>query len=438
MATSLLAAVAAAGALAASAPADQGATQWSIRGAGWGHGVGMSQHGALGMAQRGVGHRAILRHYYRGTAIGRVPDRRVRVLVRERAARVSFRGATRACGRRLDPARTYRGVQARGQIVLRGAGGATLARCGDALRAGGRRVVELRGRGRYRGALEVRPRGRRSVVGVNVVRLEDYLRGVVPAEMPAGWPVEALRAQAIAARTYALTTDAGGEDFDQHADTRSQVYLGVRGEQPATDAAIRATRGRVVTHRGRPAITYFHSTSGGLTEDAELVFAGSPAHPWLRGVRDPDDAVSPVHRWGPVAQSMAKMEAQLGDLVPGALLGVEVRRRARVSPRIVEAELIGTGGRAKVSGAQLKARIDLRETWAYFARVSTWVDGRELTGRVTPARGAVRLERRVGGVWRGAGRVRRDEGGRFRKAVRPGTWRVTLNRWAAGPAVRVR
>jgi hypothetical protein len=193
-----------------------------------------------------------------------------------------------------------------------------------------------------------------------------------------------------------------------------------------------------VTYDGRPAITYFHSTSGGLTEDAELVFADSPAHPWLRGVRDPDDALSPVHRWGPVPQSSAKMEAQLGDLVPGALLGIEVKRRARVSPRIVSADLIGTGGRARVTGAQLKARIDLRETWAYFAKVSTWVDGRELTGRVTPARGALRLERRVGGVWRGAGRVRRGEDGRFRKAVRPGTWRVTLGGWAAGPAVRVR
>jgi stage II sporulation protein D len=273
---------------------------------------------------------------------------------------------------------------------------------------------------------------------VNVVRLEDYLRGVVPAEMPAGWATEALRAQAIAARTYAITTSAGGEDFDQYADTRSQVYLGRRGEQPQTDRAIRATRGQVVTYDGRPAITYFHSTSGGRTEDAELVFEDSPPHPWLRGVSDPDDDVSPVHRWGPVPQTRAKMEQQLGDLVPGALLGVEVKRRARVSPRIVSAELIGTGGRAPITGAKLKARIDLRETWAYFATVSTWVDGRALTGKVAPASGTLRLERRVGGVWRGAGRIRRGEDGRYRKAVRRGTWRVTLNRWAAGPPVRVR
>lgn len=423
---------------ASAAAADPAATVWSVRGGGWGHGVGMSQHGALGMAERGRSHRAILRHYYRGTSLGRTPDRLVRVLVRERAVRVSFRGATGACGRRLRSARTYRAVRDGEAVALETAGGRRLARCGGALVATGGASVELRGRGRYRGTIEVRPKGRRSLLAVNTVPLEQYLRGVVAAEMPAAWPREALRAQAIAARTYAITTSAGGEGFDQYDDTRSQVYLGVRGEQPATDAAIRATRGRVVMHDGRPAITYFHSTSGGRTEDVELVFTDSPPHPWLRGVADPFDAVSPVHRWGPIRFRTARLTAALGDLVRGRLLAVDVTRRGRSSPRILTAAVVGTDGTAQATGAQLRARLGLRDTWAFFARVTTYADGRTLSGSVAPTTGGLQLQRRVGGRWTDRRRLRVDELGRYSTRVRPGRWRVVLRRWAAGPAVRVR
>jgi stage II sporulation protein D len=438
MVSSLLASVLVTGAMAAVAPADHGGTRWSIRGAGWGHGVGMSQHGALGMAEQGRSHRAILAHYYRGTAIGRTAERPVRVLVREQAPRVSFRGATRACGRRLLAARTYRAVQERGRVVLRSAGGRRLRDCGARLVATGGQSVELRGEGRYRGAVEVRPEGARSVVAVNVVALEQYLRGVVPGEMPASWPAAALRAQAIAARTYAISTSAGGEDFDQHADVRSQVYLGMRGEHPATDAAIRGTRGRVVTYGRRPAVTYYHSTSGGRTEDVELVFPDSPAHPWLRGVADPYDAVSPVHRWGPLRLSSARMDQQLDGLVRGSLLRVHVRRRGRSSPRILSAELIGTGGRTAVTGAQLRARLGLRDTWAFFARVTTYADRGAITGRVAPSREAVTLQRRSGGRWLDHREIRVRRDGRYRARVAAGRWRVVHGGWAAGPAVRVR
>ena len=94
----------------------------------------------------------------------------------------------------------------------------------------------------------------------NVVGLDDYLQGVVPAESPASWPAEALRAQAIAARTYAITT-AKSADFDHYADTRSQVYKGVGIEQPSTNAAVADTRGQIVTYQGQPVVTYFFSTS---------------------------------------------------------------------------------------------------------------------------------------------------------------------------------
>ena len=128
--------------------------------------------------------------------------------------------------------------------------------------------------------------------------LDDYLQGVVPAESPASWPAEALKAQAIAARTYAITT-AKSDGFDHYADTRSQVYKGVGIETAATNAAVAATRGQIVTYDGRPVVTYFFSTSGGRTEDVENTTLGTEPKPWLKSVEDEFDSVSPRHRWGP-------------------------------------------------------------------------------------------------------------------------------------------
>ena len=96
----------------------------------------------------------------------------------------------------------------------------------------------------------------------------------MPAESPASWPAEALKAQAIAARTYAITT-AKSADFDHYADTRSQVYGGVGIETAATNAAVADTRGQIVTYQGQPVVTYFFSTSGGKTEAVENTTLGN-------------------------------------------------------------------------------------------------------------------------------------------------------------------
>ena len=96
---------------------------------------------------------------------------------------------------------------------------------------------------------------------------------------------------------YALATDAGGPQFDQYPDTRSQVYAGFDGEQPALDAAVEATANQVLRYAGKIAVTYFFSTSGGETEDIQNVFYGAAPQPYLVGVKDPYDDVSPRHRW---------------------------------------------------------------------------------------------------------------------------------------------
>ena len=101
---------------------------------------------------------------------------------------------------------------------------------GQPLRLNGTSVPGVRD-GLYRGSLLISASGS-GLIAVNALDLEDYVRGVVSGESPSAWPTEALKAQAVAARTYAITSHAGGVVFDQYADTRSQVYRGVSAETP--------------------------------------------------------------------------------------------------------------------------------------------------------------------------------------------------------------
>jgi SpoIID/LytB domain protein len=259
------------------------APQLLIRGAGDGHGVGMSQYGALGYAQHGYTYTQILAHYYTGTRLTRIgPGRRVRVLLRGRIIRLP---------------------------------------------------------------------------------LERYVRGVVGAEMPASWPPAALEAQAVAARTYALTADAGGARFDVYADTRSQVYAGSAAESARSNAAVAATAGQILTYEGHPAISYYFSSSGGMTEDVQNAFPGAAPAPWLVGVPDPYDG-GPLHRWR-LTLAFAAVERRLAGLLRGSLRAIEVTKRG-YSPRILTAVLVGSRGRTPITGAQLAERLGLYSTWAYF------------------------------------------------------------------------
>jgi stage II sporulation protein D len=376
--TPLRSALAAALLACAAAPPAQAASGLVVRGAGFGHGIGMSQYGAMGFARHGADHAAILAHYYTGTqlaALGAAGE--VRVLLKT-APQIRFTGAASvAGGRTLDPGRTYSAVrELTGEMTLRSASGRVLGTYPAPLTiTGGPGGFQVRGRaanhisnGRYRGTLELRPAPIGGVSAIDAVGLEDYLRGVVPGEMPPDWPAEALRAQAVAARTYAIATSKHGEGFDQYADTRSQVYTGIAGERPTTDAAVAATRGEVVVYGGKPIVTYYFSTSGGRTENVENSFLGADPEPWLVSVDDPYDAVSPRHRWTK-RMSLRTAQRRLGSLVRGSLRQIKVLRRGR-SPRVVRAEIVGTGGRTSVSGPQLRSKLGLLDTWARFTVVT--------------------------------------------------------------------
>ncbi len=345
------------------------APRYVVRGAGFGHGIGMSQYGAYGFAKHGRSYRQILAHYYRGTELSKAGGQRVRVLLAS-GRDISFSGAASAGGRGLAAGRSYRVRASGGALELRGGGGVVARSRGALTVSPSKGSVRLLGRatngvsgGSYRGALELRASGSR-VLAINVVGLEDYLRGVVPAEVPPSWPAAALQAQAVAARSYALATRRRGA-FDHHADTRSQVYRGVNGERPSTDAAVRGTADEVLRSGGRVAQTFFFSTSGGQTESVQNVFGGGP-RAYLVSVPDPFDSESPRHRWR-MSFTTAQMQARLRGIVKGRLRGIKVLRRGS-SPRIRSARVDGSRGSVRVSGATLRTRLGLPSTWAYFKR----------------------------------------------------------------------
>jgi stage II sporulation protein D len=354
----------------ASATAASAGVSWVVKGRGFGHGVGMSQYGAYGFARHGKDYDFILGHYYRGTTIGQTGGPRiVRVLLAIVPGDIGFSEATSACGVALDPKRIYRAHRTGTGVKLRGSDGKPLADCGRRLRAAGAGRIEIAGLGPYRGALEVVPTqsDAGSLNAVNALPVDQYVKGVIPNESPPSWPQAALRAQAVAARSFALTGSVGGNGFDLYSDTRSQVYEGLASETASTNAAADATRGQVVMYGGEIAETYFSACSGGHTENVQDVFFG-PAIPYLVGVPDPYDYYCPLHDWT-LRFSGPEISAKLGAYLAGRLKKVVVTQRG-VSPRIIWAKLYGSGGVTKVRGDQLSAALGGYSTWMSFEKVA--------------------------------------------------------------------
>ncbi len=466
-----------------------GASRLVVRGAGFGHGVGMSQYGAYGFAEQGRDHAFILRHYYSGTEIGKLDGPgQARVLIKT-AGRIVVRNARRvAGGRRLSSRRRYtatRGLS--GTVTLRSASGRSLGRYRSPLTivgaSGGIQVLGSSGNavtdGRYRGELQIRSSSIGGLAAINALSLDDYIRGVVAGEMPSRWPQEALRAQAVAARTYALATRKDGAGFDQYSDTRSQVYNGMSGETAATDKAVAATSGEVVSYKGKPIPTYYFSTSGGRTEDVENSFLGAEPAPYLKSVDDPYDTASPRHRWTR-RMSLRSAQRRLGSLVRGRLVRIRVLRRGS-SPRVVRAQVVGSRGKRSVSGPTLRTKLGLYDTWARFTVITATAkrtDGNTprqpaspaspsggtapglarsaaaggssgasgpvvgtIRGRVDPVisnRGAVTVQRRIGRRWKTRFDVALEARGRYTAQIgRPGRYRVLYGD-DVGPSVTVR
>jgi len=415
-----------------------------VSGHGWGHGVGMGQYGAYGYAKHGLGYRAILAHYYPGTTIGAAPVRKVRVLLAQGKPKLTLSSTadftvTDGTGKKHDVAAGTITLDWKLKLKVDTAAKAK-ALPGPLLFAPGTAPLEL---GKpYRGQIQVTVTGTK-LQAVNVVGLEPYLQGVVPAEMPHTWAAEALKAQAVAARSYALSHLQAGS-FDLYPDTRSQVYRGVAGEAPETNAAIQATAGQVVLYGGRPAKTFFFSTSGGRTMSAADAW-GTPI-PYLVSVPDPYDTLSPYHDWGPFAFTAAKLGKTLH--AQGRLVDVQVQ--ANASGRVADVTAIGANGESTATGAAVRKALGLRSTWFSVGVVSlsppasagpVVYGGRaKLTG-LARAMPTVGIESRAttAKTWTSGSRVKPAADGTFTATVKPAT--STWYRLAVGtlrtPQVRV-
>jgi stage II sporulation protein D len=205
----------------------------------------------------------------------------------------------------------------------------------------------------YRGRLEVR-RLNGGLGAVNVVDLEEYLQGVLKDEIPPGWPAEAAKAMAVVARTYAVyqMEQNLGAFFHLRATTASQVYGGAMGEDARTSWAVQATRGQILTFGGQPIPAFYHSCSGGATEDALDVFG--PNFDTVIGVKDDFSLSCPYSLWVErfSAQQVERALQQAGYSV-GRVLKIEDLLRSRTG-RILRLAVHHTRGTLILEGKRFR------------------------------------------------------------------------------------
>jgi len=195
------------------------------------------------------------------------------------------------------------------------------------------------------------------ILAVNYVDLDEYLYSVVGSEMPSNWPLEALKAQAVAARSFALhkRNTQGNARYDLGDTTTWQVYKGIGAETTSTQAAVSQTAGQVLTYNGSIIEAVFHSSSGGHTENVEDVW--SQPLPYLRGVAD-FDQYAPVFQWQETfsASQMRQRITGVGNIISMTPVSVTPQGRVR------EMKIIGDAGQRVLSGNELRRALDLRSS----------------------------------------------------------------------------
>ncbi|MCK6211784.1 SpoIID/LytB domain-containing protein [Georgenia sp. EYE_87] len=291
---------------------------WDVDGRGWGHGIGMSQWGALGAAQQGVGYRSILDFYYPGTTMSTVPNSDIRVALTAYAPTGTVTLGVPA-GQKMTVTDSTTGAR----VVNEAVGRFTVRRDAPGYTIEQRDRINGTVRATYTSSasqltfstgdgVAVFPRqdetdgtwyrGNLRLVGsasvptafdvVNHLPLEDYLRGVVPRESPSGWHADALRAQAVAARSYALT-EHKAKHFDTCDTTQCQVYGGraavvadgadfkpASKEAASTDKAVSDTAGEVRWYDGQVAFTQFSATNGGYSRQGSKPYLVARPDPY--------------------------------------------------------------------------------------------------------------------------------------------------------------
>jgi stage II sporulation protein D len=409
---SLVTAATAAAAASQTSQSDDAA--FVLVGSGNGHGVGMSQYGAVAQARAGRSAADILSFYFPGTTLVRRSAPKLRVLLQEKAPTLAISSpapftARDAAGQGHKlPAGTIT-LDPTLQIPVDGApqpiaGPVTFTPTTGSFVSVGPRA--------YRGAIEISSDGT-ALQAVDVVGLEAYLLGVVPGEMPASWPPAALQAQAIAARSYALATLVKGKAWTLYPDGRSQQYPGVAAETPATSAAVKATSGSVLQYQGAVATAFYSSSSGGRTQSGFDAFGLDV--PYLPSQADPWDAGSPFHLWPPRAYTGKQLAKPLGLHAPV----VDVQARFSDSGRVISVTFVaGDGTSLALAGGEARKRLELRSTAFHLATL------RFLTpvSTVSP-RSAVRL----------TGVARDAEAAALERLGPDGTWRPVVRHLGVSP-----
>jgi stage II sporulation protein D len=217
----------------------------------------------------------------------------------------------------------------------------------------------------YRGQIRVlaTPAG---LQAINILALESYLRGVVPAEVPATWPIEAVKAQAVAARTYAWSRMKVNREWDVVPTAANQVYGGYQHEHDRSDLAVASTANLVLTYQGKVISAVFHAAAGGHTENSEYAFVNDRGDPgnrvaYLRGKADVDpngqpyDLTAGTYDWTTGQFSMVWLSWMLGQnplTDVGEIESISFDRG--VSGRVYRVVLVGSEGTKIVSGGKFK------------------------------------------------------------------------------------
>ncbi|RYZ24877.1 MAG: SpoIID/LytB domain-containing protein, partial [Chitinophagaceae bacterium] len=217
---------------------------------------------------------------------------------------------------------------------------------------------------KFRGELEIliNPKNPSALHVVNEVMLEDYLKSVVPSESPASWPLESLKAQAVAARTYAVGNWKRRDDlgFDLMSTVSDQMYTGIEAERDSSSQAVKETTGEVMISNGKPINALFFSCSGGYTDSAQEVW-NTDEYPYIQPVKDFDQN-APKHKWEKTFtnQDIQKGLVQLGHDIGEIkeIKGIEFTPQNRVK----KVELTGSKGKVVVDSNKFRFAIGLAST----------------------------------------------------------------------------
>ena len=213
------------------------------------------------------------------------------------------------------------------------------------------------GNKRYEGKLKIFIR-ENNILIVNVLGIEKYLSSVVGSEMPAKWPLEALKAQAIASRTYALK-QKGNALYDIDSTNKNQVYIGLEARTYKTSKAVNSTRSLVLTHKNKLINSLFHSSSAGMTENSQDVWKNE--YPYLSSVKD-FDKDNPKLRW-----KKKFSRSQLQKLFPkiGGIKQIEILDVTNTG-RIKNVRIHGDFGNEQISGVDIRKRMNLKSNLVRF------------------------------------------------------------------------